>query len=75
MSCKRRYVEKKTDKSSGNVIEVIRSVLKFFFFTKRFLHTPKAQNRLQRTKINNAYKKHLRGKKLLIHLFAFCAFA
>ena len=40
MSCKRRYVEKKTDKSSGNVIEVIRSVLNFFFFYKKiFTHT------------------------------------
>ena len=26
-------------------------------------------------KFKNAHKKHLRGKKLLIRLFAFCAFA
>ena len=39
MSCKRRYVEKKTDKSSGNVIEVIRSVLNFFFFLQKDFYT------------------------------------
>ena len=64
-------------KFSSNVIEVIRPILKFsfFFFYKKILHTPKAQKRLKRTKIKNEYKKHLKGKKLLIHLFAFCAFA
>ena len=35
------------------------------FFTKRFHEHKKAQN----------HKKHLRGKKLLIYLFAFSAFA
>ena len=30
-----------------------------YFFTKRFHKYKEAQNRLQRTKIKNVYKKHL----------------
>ena len=45
---------------SSNINEVVRSVLNFLiFFTKRFHQYKKAQNRLQRTKIKNVYKKHL----------------
>ena len=47
----------------------------YYFFTKRFYKCKKAQNHLKRTKIKKAYKKHLRDKKSLIPLFAFCAFA
>ena len=48
---------------------------KLFFWQKKILHTPKAQNRLQQTKIKNRHKKHRREKKSFIRLFAFCAFA
>ena len=41
---------------------------------KNFTST-RSTKRLQRTKTKNALKKHLRGKKSLICLFAFCAFA
>ena len=46
---------------SSNINEVIRPVLNFLFnfFTKRFHKYKKAQNRLQRTKRKNLYKKHL----------------
>ena len=45
---------------SSNINEVVKSVLNFLiFFTKRFHQYKKAQNRLQRTKIENVYKKHL----------------
>ena len=48
---------------SSNINEVIRSVLNFFFFfTKTFHKYKRAQNRLQRTKIRNVYKKHLSSK-------------
>ena len=61
---------------SSNINEVIRTVLNFWlFFTKRFHKHKKVQNRLQQRKTKNAYNRHLRGKKLLIRLFAFCAFA
>ena len=72
-----RKLPKRNGKSrdSSNMNEVVRSVLNFlFFFTKIFHKHKKAQNRLQRTKIKNTYKKHLTGKKLLIRLFGFCAF-
>ena len=49
-------------KFSSNINGVIRPVLNFLFFilfTKRFHKYKKAQNRLQRTKIKNVYKKHL----------------
>ena len=56
-----------------------------FFFYKKILHAPKAPKAAKstktqpskntkcytRTKIKNALKKHLRGKKSLIRLFAF----
>ena len=65
--------------------EFIRAVLNFylfFFFTKRFCthkkhqkpqkcNQAKAQNANKRTKIKNALKKLLSGKKGLICLFAF----
>ena len=38
-------------KFSSNINEVIRLLLNFYFFTKRFYKYKKAQNRLQRTKI------------------------
>ena len=42
----------------------------FFFFHNKI---SQAQNRLQQTMIKkNTHKKHLREKKLLICLFAFC---
>ena len=41
------------DKESSNINEVIRPVLKFFFFYDKILHAQKAQN------IKNVYKKHL----------------
>ena len=57
---------------SSNINEVIRAVLNsFFFFSKKF-RTPqkaqkhnqeKVQNANKRTKIKNALKKHLSGKK------------
>ena len=54
---------------SSNRNEVIRAVLFFFFHNK----ISQAQNRLQQTMIKkNTHKKHLREKKLLICLFAFC---
>ena len=54
---------------SSNINEVIKTGLKgfFFFFTKRLYNYKKAQKRLQRTKIRKCGKKHLRGKKLVIH--------
>ena len=45
--------------NSSNINEVISPVLNHFFFTKRFHKYEKAQNRLQRAKIKNMYKKHL----------------
>ena len=71
---------------SSNVNEVFRAVLNsLFFFYKKILHAPKAPkapkstktqpskstNRYRRTKIKNALKRHLTGKKSLIRLFAF----
>ena len=44
---------------SSNINEAIKTVLNFFFFTKRFHMYKKAQNRLQQTKIKNVYKEHL----------------
>ena len=60
---------------SNHVIEVIRSVLNFFFLQKDFTNTKKHQTAYSEQKIKITHKKHLRGKKLLIHLFAFWAFA
>ena len=57
---------------SSNINEVIRAVLNFLlFFYEKISHTQKeqksnqgkAQNANKRTKIKNALKKHLRGKK------------
>ena len=45
------------------------------FFTKRFHKHKKAQNHLTVNKNKNTHKKHVKGKKLLINLFAFSAFA
>ena len=45
-------------KFSSNINEVISPVLNFLFCcTKKFRKHEKAQNRLQRTKIKNVYKK------------------
>ena len=60
---------------SSNVNEVIRAISNLLFFShKKTPHATKAQNTYKQTKIKNALKKHLRGKKSLIRLFAFCAF-
>ena len=63
----------------NNLIQLMFASIKtqFFiiFFTKRFYRYKKAQNRLQRKKIKNLYKKHLRGKKVtysLIYDLCFC---
>ena len=75
------YNQVTLDIASSN--EVIRAVLNpLFFFYKKILHAPKATKstktqpskntkRYTRTKIKNALKKHRRGKKSLIRLFAF----
>ena len=48
----------------------------FFFFLQRdFASTKRYKTAYSKQKLKNAYKKHPRGKKLLIHLFTFCAFA
>ena len=76
--------------SSSNVNEVIRAVLNFILFIKRFhthththahthTHThTKHKNVHKRSKIKKAafyaHKKHLRGKKSPIRLFAFLCF-
>ena len=63
-------------KFSSNINEVIRSVLNLFFFLQKdFTITKKHKTTYSETKMKNTHKKHLRGKKLLIRLFAFCAFA
>ena len=58
--------------------EVIKTILSLFFFYKKNLHAQKAQNGYMRTKNKRAAflcaKKHLRRRKSLIRLFAFCAF-
>ena len=56
-------------KFSSNINEVIRVVL-FFFHN----NISQAQNSLQRTKIKKYAQKSSKRKKLLIRLFAFCAF-
>ena len=48
--------------------EVIKTTLDFFI--QKF-HTHKSTKHLERTKIKNAHKKHLRGK---FHLFAYLRF-
>ena len=64
--------------NSSNVNEVIRAVLNFFFFTKRF-HTHKkhktdiSEQKQKRQRLY-AHKKHRRDKKSLIRLFAFLGF-
>ena len=63
-------------KFSSNINEVIRSVLNFLFFflQKDFTSTKKHKTAYSEQKIKITHKKHLRRKKLLIRLFAFCAF-
>ena len=58
--------------SSSNINEAIETILDFY---SKISQAQKAQNSYKRTKTKNAPKKHLRGKKSLIRLFAFCAFA
>ena len=61
---------------SSNINEVIWPVLNFFFFLQRdFASTKRYKTAYSKQKLKNVYKKHPRGKKLLIHLFTFCAFA
>ena len=57
-------------KFSSNINEVIWALI--FFFIIRF-HEHKATYSEQKWK--NTHKKHLREKKLLIPLLAFCAFS
>ena len=62
---------------SSNVNEVIRSVLNFFY--EKISRAPKKhENPHNRTKIKKAafyvHKKHLRGRKSIICLFAFLCF-
>ena len=61
--------------------EVIRAVLNYFFYTKRFCthqkhktQPRKSTKRYKQTKFKNTFKKHLRGKNLLICFFAFLCF-
>ena len=51
--------------------------LKLFvtFLQKGFASTKKHKTAYSEQKLKNANKKHLREKKSLIQLFAFCAFA
>ena len=72
---------------SSNINEVIKRVLNFLlFFYEKILHTPKSTKKHKkhksitkqkhkyankRIKIKNTLKKHLRGKKSLIRLFAY----
>ena len=70
-------------KESSNINAVIRAILNVLFFclrkdfarTKSIKKTKKKnttqKNANKRIKIKNVYKKHLRGKKSLIRLFAF----
>ena len=62
---------------SNNVIEVIRPILNFlFFFYKKISQAQKSAKPLNsEQKIKNTHKKHLRGKKSHIPLFAFYAFS
>ena len=62
----------------SNINGVVRSVLNFLFFfflQKDLTSTKKHKTVYSEQKLKNVYKKHLREKKSLIHLFAFCAFA
>ena len=64
---------------TSNVKEVISTILNsFLFFYKKISSEQKAQNAHKRTKIKKTafyvLKRHLRGKKLLIRLFAFLFF-
>ena len=60
---------------SGNINEVIRTVLNFLFFYDKISQAQKSTNPLAANENKkNVYKKHLRGKKLLIRLFAIYAF-
>ena len=68
---------KQNNEISSNINEVIRSVLNYFFFflQKDFTSTKKHKTAYSEQKNKrNTYKKHLRGKMLLIRLFAFCSF-
>ena len=61
--------------TQNSILKSLASQVNYKKIYKKILHTPKEQKRFQRTKIRNMHKRHLRGKKLLICLFAFCAFA
>ena len=51
-------------------------VLNFsLIFYEKILEIQKSAKQLTANKKKNAYRKHLREKKSLIRLFAFCAFA
>ena len=56
----------------SNINEVIKTTLNFFI--QKLHNHKKAQNAYKQTKIKNAPKKHLRGKKSLIRLFVFLCF-
>ena len=62
---------------SSNINEVIRAILNLFFLQEDFTHK-KSRKRIQpnKNKKENLFyehKKHLRGRKSLAPLFAFCA--
>ena len=65
-------VQKLSLEVSSHINEVTETILDFFIqkFDKHKKHQTLTTN-----KSKNALKKHLRGKKPLIRLFAFCAFA
>ena len=74
-----RFFSKIFDPSS-NIVEVTRTVLNFLiFFYDKISQAQKSTNLLTVNKIKNTYKKHLRGKMLLIRYLRFmplvsCAF-
>ena len=60
---------------SSNIIEVIRTVLNFFFVLyDKISQAQKGTKPLTANKNKKCISKHLRGKKLLIHLVELCAF-
>ena len=61
---------------SSNIVEVIRTVLNFFFifYFIRFDKHKKAQVRLQRTKVKKYVWKTSKRKRVTYSLFAFYAF-
>ena len=58
--------------TNSNINEVIKTVLNFFFFLQKdFTSSKKHKTAYSELKLKNAYKKHLKRKKLLIRLLRF----